>query len=402
MANVLHPQIDFHPRPVSHSPSPFGFGFGLGPTASMGTPSWVTPTPGHTNPAAFHQLASSIAQSATRPPKRRLDPEEESENGRYPISRDESMDRSPTPERPKRAAPKRARVVNTADAASKSDPSLKENKSSSGAGDDDVDIGVLLASLPPQSLLPLLSSLLKAKPSLKATILPLIPRPTLEIAVQALTESAKRLREAYPYSSTPLHSLSAFDAAARSSLNPTFGQSSQMVLPAMRNSYIISRLRPHVSDYVSTCMSYFPYFSCIPPPSNVSVSAPTATTNSASTIQSLHKDKFHPSETFLFLLAVTNQIVNQPSLSIGELAPMILPRLSEEWRTWVDKVDELVNAQARMFGSETVRGWERGLDELAECKAPEISEVMRGIRDNWVTKVGWLIGRTLQQPMDEL
>lgn len=146
MANVLHPQIDFHPRPVSHSPSPFGFGFGLGPTAStsMGTPSWGTPTPGHTNPAAFHQLASSITQSATRPHKRRLDPEEESENGRYPISRDESMDRSPTPERPKRAAPKRARVVNTGDAVSKSDPRSKENRSSSGTGDDDVDIGVLL------------------------------------------------------------------------------------------------------------------------------------------------------------------------------------------------------------------------------------------------------------------
>lgn len=219
--------------------------------------------------------------------------------------------------------------------------------------------------------------------------------------MQALTESAKRLREAYPYSSTPVHSLSAFDAA-RPSLNPNFGQSSQLVPPAMRTSYIISRLRPHVSDYVSTCMSYFPYFSCIPPPSNISDSAPTVNTNSASTIQTLHKDKFHPSETFLFLLAVTSQIVNQPSLSIGELAPMILPRLSEEWKTWVDKVDELVNVQARMFGSETVRGWERGLDELAECKAREISEVMRGIRDSWVTKVGWLIGRTLQQPMDEL
>jgi hypothetical protein len=311
--------------------------------------------------------------------------------------------------------------VNPADELPKSDSGLKATKSSVGAGDDDVDIGVLLgqflshvslkpftnseistASLPPQSLLPLLSSLLKAKPSLKATILPLIPRPTLEIAVQALTESAKRLRAAYPYSNTPTHSLSIF-VPARPSLNSTFGHSSQVTQPAMRDSYIISRLRPHVSDYVSTCMSYLPYFSCIPPPFNVSASGLAANhTNSASTIQTLHKDKFHPSETFLFLSAVTNQIVNQPSLSIGEIAPMILPRLSEEWRTWVDKVDELVNVQARMFGSETVRSWGGGLDELAESKAPEISEVMRGIRDRWVSKVGWLIGRTLQQPMDEL
>jgi hypothetical protein len=116
----------------------------------------------------------------------------------------------------------------------------------------------------------------------------------------------------------------------------------------------------------------------------------------------LHKDKFHPSETFLFLSAVTNQIINQPPLTLTELAPLIIPRLSEEWKTWVDKVDEVVNRQGGMFGSEAVRNWERFLDEMAEVKAPGVAEVMLAIRDSWVSKVGWLVGRTSQQPMDEL
>lgn len=50
------------------------------------------------------------------------------------------MDRSPTPERPKRGPPKRARVVNVAEAGDKE--KNKENKPA-GSGDE-VDVGVLL------------------------------------------------------------------------------------------------------------------------------------------------------------------------------------------------------------------------------------------------------------------
>jgi len=144
MANVLHPQINFHPRPVSHAPSPFGFGFGLGSSiSSMTSTGWTPSTPGHTNPAAFHQLATSVTQTAsTRLQKRRLDHEDDSDSNS--INRDESMDRSPTPERPKRAAPKRARIVNAIDSGAKDECNEKENKSPGSTAEDDVDIGVLL------------------------------------------------------------------------------------------------------------------------------------------------------------------------------------------------------------------------------------------------------------------
>jgi len=247
------------------------------------------------------------------------------------------------------------------------------------------------ASLPPQSLLPLLTSLLDAQPSLKSTIIPLIPRPTLETAIQALNMSAKKLRDAYPYSNVTSFS--------QPGLSPTsfgfgsgFGNRSN---GGMRESYILSRLRPHITEFVAACMSYLPYFSYIPvssmpPPSNVSSPQPPSHTLA---IQTQHKDGCHPSETFLFLSALTNHVFSQPPLSQSSLEPLLSPRLSEEWKAWVNRVDDMVNRQGGMFGSETVRGWERGLDEFAEHKGSDGWGFMREVRDTWVAKVGWLVGR---------
>lgn len=262
-----------------------------------------------------------------------------------------------------------------------------------------------VASLPPQSLLPLLTSLLNAQPALKSIILPLIPRPTLETAIQALAQSAKKLRDAYPYSN-----ISAFSQSGPSTSFGVGRTSNQPTFPnphhgngGMRDSYIVSRLRPHISEFVSACMSYLPYFSHIPvsPTTGASHSNSSSQSHSA-TLQVLHKDKFHPSETFIFLSAVTNHLLSQPVLTQSSLAPLLLPRLSEEWIAWVDRVDEVVNRQGGMFGSETVRSWERGLDEFVDNKGPEAAAVLRAVRDRWVTKVGWLVGRIVQHPMDEI
>ena len=144
MANVLQPHIEFPPCTVSHAPSPFGFGFGLGGStaaSAMSSVAWPATTPGHTNPAAFHQLASSVSQSS-RAQKRRLEPDDDVEpHSRFRGQRDESMDRSPTPERPKHSAPKRAKLAPT-NSSSKDDQDAKENKAPNN--DDDVDVGVLL------------------------------------------------------------------------------------------------------------------------------------------------------------------------------------------------------------------------------------------------------------------
>lgn len=57
------------------------------------------------------------------------------------------MDRSPTPERPKRAAPKRLRTTPAATTAEKSQDTIKENKPPSSNDESDVDVGFLLGEL---------------------------------------------------------------------------------------------------------------------------------------------------------------------------------------------------------------------------------------------------------------
>jgi hypothetical protein len=176
----------------------------------------------------------------------------------------------------------------------------------------------------------------------------------------------------------------------------------------MRDSYIISRLRPHIHEFISACMSYLPYFSYLPPSTASSGGQPSSASNDhpdtrshSNVIHSLSKDKSHPTETYSFLAALTTHLLSQPALTQGSLAPLLLPRLADEWRAWVDKVDRIVNHEGGMFGSETVSGWVRGLDEFAESKGPEGFQVMREIRDQWVGKVGWLVGRVPHHPMEE-
>lgn len=429
MANVVYPQVDFLHNPANHAPSRFGFGFGLSGNSSAMTTARQPPfTPGHTQPAAFQQLTShmNLPPPAQRVQKRRHEPEDDAESGRHG-ARDVAMDRSPTPERPKRGPPKRAKVVSHAEG--KDDQSPKDNKPSDP--DNDVDVGVLLgmlnslvwvhlliigyiASLPPQSLLPLLNAMINAQPALKSLILPLIPRPTLETAIQALEQSAKKLRDAYPYSQAPSFS----SASATSSLGFGFGFGGQR--PAfggtmddyqrnsgapdtgrMRESYILSRLRPHIHEFVSACMSYVPYFSYVTSSENSQTQFDRSLRSHSAALQVQHKDKSHPSETFLFLSTLTAHITSQPPLTQSSLAPLLLPRLSQEWAAWVERIDQVVNCEGGMFGGETVRTWEKTLDEFAEARGPEGWGVMRNVRDRWVAKVGWLVGRNVLHPMEE-
>lgn len=259
--------------------------------------------------------------------------------------------------------------------------------------------------------MPLLNSLINAQPSLKSLILPLIPRPTLDTAIQALEQSARKLRDAYPYSNTPSFS----SVSATTSLGFGFGFNSQRSSfgsnmdydhrhsganegSGMRESYILSRLRPHIHEFVSACMSYVPYFSyvfCTGGPVH------SWSRGHAAVLQSQHKDKSHPSETFMFLSALTTHITCQPALTQASLAPLLLPRLSKEWMAWVDRLDQMVNQEGGMFGGETVRNWEKTLDEFAETRGPEGWSVMREVRDRWVGKVGWLVGRNVVHPMEE-
>lgn len=222
------------------------------------------------------------------------------------------------------------------------------------------------ASLPPQSLLPLLLSLLKEQPSLKDTILPLIPRPTLETAVHALAQSAKRLTDAQPF-------------ATKHTANT--------------RGYILGRLQTHIGDYESIWTSYLPYFSCMPPSVQHSSSASSAGQTHGTPHQQLNsRDKFHPAETFSFLQAVTSHILSQFPEAQDELVKRLLPALAVEWKMWVTRLDEQVNGQSRIVGSDVVRTWRRGLKDLVEGSArnQDATKTMKEVRDKWESSVGWL------------
>ncbi|EJD03996.1 uncharacterized protein FOMMEDRAFT_81765 [Fomitiporia mediterranea MF3/22] len=382
MAGIITPHFGFHPAAVDHSPSPLGFAFGLSSAASV--PGWQPP--GMQTPP-FVPSASTFSGSQKAAQKRRHDDSDH----------DEAMDRSPTPERRPVRPMKQMRVrpaeSRSQEGAADHGKASKENRSARSDSGDDVDVGMLLASLPPQSLLPILTSLLSTNPSLKPTVLSLIPRPTLDTALNALNQAAKKLVEEYPYSASSQsftrQSPSISFGFGTSSSTSSFGRSTSPGVnhAGMRDDYVLSRLRPAISDFVSTVFSYMPYFSFM---SDASDLQPAAT----------GKEKIypHPSETFAYLSAVTNHLINQPPLCQSSLAPLLLPRLLQEWMAWVNRVNEVLK-QGGMIGSGIAESWIEALDRYAEVKIEGVNDNMKyglsDVRNRWISVAGWLVGRNV-------
>ena len=154
----------------------------------------------------------------------------------------------------------------------------------------------------------------------------------------------------------------------------------------MREEYVLSRLRPHITDFVTTVFSYMPYFSY-----------ESEQTSSEGSSAGKERMEIHPSETFGYLSAVTTHFLNQPPLCQSSLAPLLIPRLLQEWRAWVDRVDAFLK-QGNMIRSSLAENWAETLDGYSEVKITgvdtEVEMGLRDIRDRWVTVAGWLIGRS--------
>ena len=126
MANVLAhpPQFGFnHSHSPNHPPLP------VAPTPAI-MAGW---SPVVHQPSSNHQLP------ATRVQKRRLEQEDEDAEARLDVV----MERSPTPERHKRAPPKRAR---RADPPNGDGSQNNQDSKDGGSSENEVDIGVLLGT----------------------------------------------------------------------------------------------------------------------------------------------------------------------------------------------------------------------------------------------------------------
>lgn len=110
----------------------------------------------------------------------------------------------------------------------------------------------------------------------------------------------------------------------------------------------------------------------------------------------------HPAETFTYLHTLVSSLQRLPPVARSLIytdSPQFSLRLSQEWSGWVNRVDEEVNQKGGMFSGEVVRGWERALDEMVSWEERDRAEHsnapsgMKSVRDRWVARVGWLIGK---------
>jgi hypothetical protein len=137
MANVVqpHPQLDFRSSTLGHPQMGFGLGLSM-PSSLVGL-----------SPHAHMNVTQQVPSiNPSRALKRRFEQDDEQADqlsGHSPGARDVAMERSPTPERPKRATPKRARNSATSAQDLKGGRTSKELPSSS-LENQDVDVGVLL------------------------------------------------------------------------------------------------------------------------------------------------------------------------------------------------------------------------------------------------------------------
>lgn len=144
MANVLAqlPQSGFN---HSHSPNH--------------PPLHVAPTPAIMAGwgPVVHQPSPNHQLPATRVQKRRLEQEDEDVEARLDVV----MERSPTPERPKRAPPKRARRV---DPSNRDGSQNNQDSKDGGSSENEVDIGVLLGIFYLQPVFMSISNQIYAQP----------------------------------------------------------------------------------------------------------------------------------------------------------------------------------------------------------------------------------------------
>jgi len=338
----------------SHPPPALNFGFG------MANPSF--------NPLIVPSL------SPMRSNKRRLEGD----------SSDDGMDtRSPTPEPMRRLPPKRLKgdtsLHTSEDQNNRDNKPTKSTDTRTISETDDIDVGFMLALLPPQSLMPLITSLIKGNPSLKQTILSSMPRPSLDSALQALSQSSAKLKNAYPYT-TPTFSFGQTNTnshpLARNTASLT-NSSSLASSSGMRESYIQSRVAPHLAEFTTNALSLLSFFT---------ITSPS---------KGFQESKVHPSETFTYLAAVTREILSLPLICQAALRQTLIPRLMNEWKRWVRWVDDYVNNQGGMFGLAMLKGWESQLDEFAHISNPASLGLgeLRQVRDEWVTCLGCLVGR---------
>ncbi|KAK4684118.1 hypothetical protein P7C73_g6084, partial [Tremellales sp. Uapishka_1] len=389
---MAHPLTQLPPNslpfPAAARPSPLGFGFGQ-PTAStlgFGGPSVLAPgggfgfgfgssTPlkkGFTSPRPFNTASPSSSKytpsrpspSALKRPRRSLSPSPPTASssavslGKRKEKDDalavEGQQMQPEPERkPVRKLVKRS----------------KKEEEKSAVGPEGVDVGVLLATLPPSSHLDILLHLLESNPSLSATVLARLPQPDLNQCLQELEKSMDKIKR----------------AGGLGGPNLDFS--------GLAGKRIWERSHVEVASFCKISSTYVHFFSA-PPNSTQQPTDPTIL------FPLLHTLTVYVYS--LLLLIPTEPTHPSTATPLLDLANLVLTT----WTHWISALSTEVNQRGGMYPHPMVNSWSEGMDRLANgeisiwqttaTESPLVFSFRSAfipIRDRFVNELGWLIGR---------
>lgn len=309
----------------------------------------------------------------------------------------------------------------------------------------DVDLGVLLASLPPQVHLQLLHSMIRERPSLKPLLLSLLPPPELEYCVANIEEKLKRVIEVMPIgsttttsnttaSSTPTSITAGFGgfssrpprlgggvtfggqattASGRVALGFGFGSGSAASLYSptattdgmISDGYVLNRIRGPVNDLCLSATTYLPYF--LPGGKQTSGNSPALSSDVSQPAVAPHA-----SVSFQYLHFVTDLLLAQLLPLLPKTSPVLAPittlldAVIAGWLEWINALSEHVNKAAGMYPASMVEGWYKVLEQISSThitketglsQSPDdlmrrLVEKVGQVKDRWVQEVGWLIG----------
>ncbi|KAK9897205.1 hypothetical protein P389DRAFT_188866 [Cystobasidium minutum MCA 4210] len=273
------------------------------------------------------------------------------------------------------------------------------SNSNSNNSRDEFDVGKALASLSKPALLSVLTSLLATQPSLKSTVLSLLPAPSLESFTSTLQSAEKKVLDALPVGRN------------------------------LRDEYIWSRIRAPLEEYIAEARLALSQF-C---PSSTSLSSLSSSSeHEASSAQTQQ----HPATIFSFLFTLTQSVrklevilpraplpfgtprtsnnnssasINNPS-SLNQNDPLVcfLPALINQWHVLVTKLSNLVNQNGRVLSAEMVRNWFKQLDALVDVDTSASTtsttnntendstsvgrKACEAVRERFVKELGWLVG----------
>ncbi|WVQ82655.1 hypothetical protein IAT38_004787 [Cryptococcus sp. DSM 104549] len=407
--------FSFPPRP-----SPLSFGFGHPPSHPSPSPSFGSPA----RPALAQWPTFGQTQTPSRPapspsrPKVGSYSAAQSSLKRTRRSRSPSGSPPPSPTPPTGGAstsPSHSAIGGSAQKGSDApgqgvgQRQIKRSRLHAGqteqAGDGEVDIGIMLATLPPSAHLPILLQLLRANPSLSSSVLAQIPQPDLRSCNAELDRIAAQISKA---------------------AGPVFPS---MGFPGgLADARRWERVRGDVDLFCRTATTYIRY---ITSPTQKSV-----ITDLSSLFSFLQPLTQH---LLLILALIPSSSPSTPSqgtpasptpatTSVLDLAKLIL----STWTEWVTSLSTDVNQKGGMHPHSIVSHWAETLDQLAAPAPPpavnsvfsqpasthwsssswgnpaqgqaqgeaalvvSFREAVGNVRDQFVGQVGWLIGRQRQ------